>query len=297
MVAVAELNWLPKRKCRLIYQEFLSGAGGDIFANLAGSTSRGTFAFGKENKDQAQVRQIAGGLNLPNKKVLQGVQYYQAKNPASPIMAHWLQSWLVASIGVYAGSYKDGKHWDSFFDDFDGCHSVWASQHPGGMTGFEEHSWIDLWRTACAQIGWEFFPVAPVIKTFDAFAWTVQINSTGGWAQQQAGKINLESGSNHSTIFWAMKKVRQEIKWWQDNLPKDVLQFEHIQMIVDDKREELYTWISKNVSSDLDRDNFDFIYTNYRDQRIQDYFAWRNQHQTQLEDEWDDLLTSYQNAV
>ena len=297
MVAVVELNWIKKKKCRLIYQEFLSGAGGDIFANLAGSTSKGTFAFGKENKDTAQVRQIAGGLNLPNKKVLQGVQYYQAKNPESPIMAHWLQSWLVASVGVYAGSYKEGRHWDTFFDNFDRCHTVWASQHPGGMVGFENHSWIELWRNACAQIGWEFFPVAPVIKTFDAFAWCVQINASGGWAQQQAGKINLETGQNKSTMFWAMKKVRQEIKWWQDRLPKDVLQVEHIQMIVENRREELFEWISKNVNSDLDRDNFNFIYENYTDQRVKDFVSWRDENRMLLEHEWDDLLTSYQNAV
>ena len=167
-------DWLNCGPKRLVYCEYLAGTGGDIFSNLAGASSPGTIGTGKTDKHKKQIRPVAGGINLPNKTMISSIQHYAKRYPEKPVFANYIQCMLLVGIGGSKPNTVD-EYWN-FFEELDTCHTVWASNHPGG-NGLvnKETSWSDVWQDAVESLGWSFRPIAPVITSRTMFGWAVCI--------------------------------------------------------------------------------------------------------------------------
>ena len=100
------MDWLNYGKKRIIYQEFLPGTGGDIFANLCGTSSAGTIGVGPD-KNHKQIKLAAPGLNLPQKRIINGIQHFADAHQELPVMANFVLVQLLSSIGTFAVEKQD----------------------------------------------------------------------------------------------------------------------------------------------------------------------------------------------
>ena len=253
--------WLNAGKKRFIYQEFIAGTGGDIFSSLAGSTSKGTIGVGKKGNNKKQIRPIAGGINLPNKTMISSIQHYAKKYPEKPVLENYIQTQLLVAIGSTKPE-SENEYWN-FFDELNDCHTIWASNHPGGNSHVnKEESWFSIWEHASNKLGWEFFPIAPIINSRTMFGWAVCIMNTG-WPDRPLEK-------------W-LKNIHNVIEYWQNKLPSNVFKFNHVDLITQDKKKELLE-LCHYVNTDIDTDVFNFMYDNYREIRMPIYNEFEKQH-------------------
>ena len=252
-------DWLDCGPKRLVYCEYLAGTGGDIFSNLAGASSPGTIGMGKSDRHKKQIRPVAGANNLPNKTMISSIQHYAKRYPDKPVMANYIQCMLLAGIGGTKPNSAD-EYWN-FFEELNNCHSVWASNHPGGNAFVDkEASWFSVWQDAVESLGWTYTPIAPVITSRAMFGWAVCIINNS----ILPGPGRIEQISQH---------LCNEIEYWQNNLPNSVFKFNHIDLIIENK-DNLLLELCMHVNNDVERDKFDFMYQNYRNIRMPIYEAF-----------------------
>tara|TARA_B100000965_G_scaffold406838_1_gene449433 strand:+ start:10714 stop:11526 length:813 start_codon:yes stop_codon:yes gene_type:complete len=255
------MEWLNAGKKRFIYQEFIAGTGGDIFSNLAGSTSKGTIGVGKHNKNKKQIRPKAGGINLPNKTMISSIQHYAKKYPEKPVLENYIQTQLLIAIGSTKPE-SENEYW-SFFDELNDCHTIWASNHPGGNSHInKEGSYYDIWKHATNNLGWDFFPIAPIINSREIYSWACCI-------------MNHEH--SHRPIDAVCANIHNVIEYWQNKLPSNVFKFNHVDLIIQDKKKELLE-LCHYVNTDIDTDVFNVMYDNYRELRMPIYNEFEKQH-------------------
>lgn len=274
------MDWLGFGSKRIIYQEFLPGTGGDIFANLAGSCSPGTVGVGKRPHSGDQLSLTASGLNLPNKTLIAGIQHFADQYHDLPVMSNYVLTMLLASIGAESMHHVDkenqkNRYWE-YFEELKKSHSVWASQHPGGTQWLNgEKSWFTIWRRAARDLNWSFTALAPRVTTYDSFSWAVRIRS----------QIN-NAKDTPEWITWNAEKLVYEFDYWQQHLPLWVTTYDHVDLIQRDQRGELYELV-RTVNSDVERTGFNKFYDNYRTLRIDDWHAWEKQNSDLVRPHWE----------
>ena len=272
------MDWLNYGKKRIIYQEFLPGTGGDIFANLCGTSSAGTIGVGPD-KNHKQIKLAAPGLNLPQKRIINGIQHFADAHQELPVMANFVLVQLLSSIGTFAVEKQD-QYWD-YFEAIKSCHSVWASQHPGGNDYFNQHkSWFDMWRKAADDLSWDIVCLAPKFTTYESFTWTVRIVASPSQG------LNMSPCGGHDVYEAGGKTVHRMQNW---KIPNYVKTYDHIDLVINDKKQDLLDLVSE-INHDIDIDCFNNYYDTYRKIRMRDWHNFVNENKSTLDHWWSKAL-------
>lgn len=267
-------DWLGLGPKRLVYLEFAPGAGGDMFSMLAGSTSKGTFGFGKSSVNKRQQRLVASGLNLPDKRMISGIQFAAEHFTRIPVMQNYIQTMLISAVGLSMYANKDHLQTkQQFWDALANSHTIWAAGHPGGnMLEHHDRSWVSAWRQGVESIGWSYLPVHVVCNSYDSFLWTCCIAHSAKLADQ-----------THETVEPFIAKQADWIDTARRTVEADTLQIDFIQMVLDNKPDELLAWIKQNINQDINESVYYEIFENYRDMRYQHFLDWKEKFADRLD--------------
>tara|TARA_Y100000289_G_C3928455_1_gene154930 strand:- start:1428 stop:2159 length:732 start_codon:yes stop_codon:yes gene_type:complete len=205
-------DWLDVGKKRLIYLEFISGSAGDLFSNMCGGASVGTLGFGGKDTFKKQARDLASGINLPNKTIVQFI-LEKTINDERPILENYLQNMLLTF--VLNNNLK--------IEDLNNYHSVWMSGHPHWNNN---EPMVEVIKEKVQNIGWDFLPISLIPSTRESLAWTLYFQSTPQYILDYKHKVKWKSVDPVNLII---KDEREELydlcSWFNNDIDKQIFDF------------------------------------------------------------------------
>tara|TARA_B100000965_G_scaffold406040_1_gene442830 strand:+ start:8887 stop:9618 length:732 start_codon:yes stop_codon:yes gene_type:complete len=235
-------DWIDAGKKRLIYQEFVSGTGGDVFSNLCGGASKGTLGFGGRDTFKKQSRLLASGINLPNKTIVKMV-LEKAMQDERPILEHYLQNVLL--------TYMYSKNIN--IDELQSYHTVWLNGHPHWNN---MESFVPKIQSASENIGWNFVAVSLIPSTQESLAWTLYFDGDPQYIKDYRQSVKWKSIDPINLIINDEREQLYDMcSWFNNDIDKQIFDFVYdnyreIRMPVFDKFfNERRDWLDKAWNS------------------------------------------------
>ena len=250
------IDWVGIKGKRLIYQEFIAGTGGDIFANLAGGCSKGTTGISRYDILNIQDTIVSRGFNSPDKQSLTIMINCSKEYSELPVLENYIQCMYLAG-NEYSKENKIKSH------------SMWISNHPIGP-----HLNVDIWKRVANNLECNILCINPVITTYESYSWAIHI-------------INLlvkEDTGRTENIATTCRNFNNSLLNYS-HYTNDVLRYNHLDDIINNRKYKLFKFC-KSINSDIEQDTFDFVYNNYREIRMPLWEKFNKQHKGTIRNWW-----------